>query len=87
MVGITDVQDDGDDDYTITEIESHVSRKVQIEEFEPFTVGETLTAEVEPGADIDEVSEELHDKAKENVQRDIVKRIEEKEMKEQLEGD
>lgn len=91
MVGFTDQsdpveEDEGDRDYQIVEVTAEVSRKKQIEEFEPFTVTETLRAKVPADADIDAVSEELHDTAKEHVQRDLMKRVEEKEMKDQLEG-
>jgi len=89
MVGFADQQeseDDGDRDYEIVEITTEVSRKLQIEEFEPFTVTERLRAEVPADADIDAVSEELHDTAKEHVQRDLMKRVEEKEMKQAMQG-
>lgn len=73
-------------DYSIKKVSVTVLRRKQIEEYEPFEASETITAEVVEGADVDAVTEELHDKAKENVQRDIVKRVEEKAMKDELEG-
>jgi len=73
-------------DYTVTEVSVTVLRRKQIEQYEPFEASETITAEVMPRADIEEVTEELHDTAKEHVQRDIVKRVEEKQMKNELEG-
>lgn len=78
--------EESDPEYEVTEVSVTVSRRKQIEQYEPFTVSETLTAEVAADADIDAVTEDLHDTAKEHVQRDIVKRVEEKEMKDQLEG-
>lgn len=81
-----EVTEDDSVDAVITEVTTRVARKVQIEDFEPFTVSETLTAEVSEGADTDAVSEDLHDMAKEHVQRDVMKRVEEKEMKDELEG-
>lgn len=73
-------------DYRVTEVSVTVLRRKQIEEYEPFEASETITAEVVDGADVAAVTEELHDTAKEHVQRDIVKRAEEKAMKEELEG-
>jgi hypothetical protein len=75
-----------DADYRVTEVSVTVLRRKQIEEYEPFEASETITAEVVDGADIAAVTEELHGEAKEHVQRDIVKRAEEKAMKDELEG-
>lgn len=96
MTGVSDPPDDGYDsaptpnnpseDYTITEVSVTVMRRKQIEQYEPFEAAETLTAEVREGTDIEAVTEELSDMTKEHVQREIVKRVEEKQMKDQLEG-
>lgn len=75
-----------DEDYVVTEVSVTVLRRKQIEQYEPFEASETITAEVSPHADLDAVTTELHDQAKEHVQRDIVKRVEEKQMKDELEG-
>lgn len=80
-------QDNDDDEkpYTITEVEITVSRKKQIENYEPFQVSESLSATVHNDCDIDTVTEELSNLAKEHVQREIVKRVEEQQMLEELE--
>lgn len=78
---------DNDDEkpYTVTEVEITVSRKKQIENYEPFQVSESLSATVHNDCDIDTVTEELSNLAKEHVQREIVKRVEEQQMLEELE--
>jgi DnaJ-domain-containing protein 1 len=80
-------QDNDDDEkpYTVTEVEITVSRKKQIENYEPFQVSESLSATVHNDCDIDTVTEELSNLAKEHVQREIVKRVEEQQMLEELE--
>jgi len=80
-------QDNDDDEkpYTITEVEITVSRKKQIENYEPFQVSESLSATIHNDCDIDTVTEELSNLAKEHVQREIVKRVEEQQMLEELE--
>ncbi len=69
-----------------------MSRRKQLEQYEPFEVSESITASFvtrdEPtDTEIEQVSEELSDLAKEHVQREIVKRVNEKEMMAELEGD
>lgn len=87
MTNFSSQNGDEDDEtaYTITEVEVTVSRKTQLEQYEPFTVAESLTAEVDGDADIDDVTEQLNNLAKEHVQRDIVKRVDEQQMLAELE--
>jgi hypothetical protein len=84
--GVSEQPENTDAEYTVTEVSVTVLRRKQIEQYEPFEAAETITAEVTGDADLDAVTEELHDQAKEHVQRDIVKRVEEKQMKDELEG-
>lgn len=87
-MSVSNLTDSGDEssEYRITEVSVTVTRRKQIESYEPFEASETVTASVSESADIDAVSEELHDLAKEHVQRDIIKRVEEKDMKDALEN-
>ena len=64
----------------ITEIESSYSRKVQLEQFEPVEVSETITAVVEEGEDIDVVSKDLSKIVHDNVERRLTDRLLQKKM-------
>jgi hypothetical protein len=77
-------------EYEYTEVSVTVSRRVQIEQYEPFNAGVTLDVAVSGDASNEEISaltEHLHDEAKEAVQRDITRRVEEQQMLDQLDGE
>lgn len=59
----------------IQEIETHYSRKVQLEQFEPVEHGVTLYAELAEGEDADEAYDELADMAEDMCERALAKRI------------
>ena len=59
----------------IREISSSYSRRVQLERYEPVEYSETITATLEDGDDAEEVSEELQELARDNVERGILKRV------------
>ena len=59
----------------IREISSSYSRRVRLERYEPVEYSETITATLEDGDDAEEVSEELQELARDNVERGILKRV------------
>jgi len=69
----------------ITEIESSYSRKVQIEQFEPVEVAETITAVVEDDEDIEEASNALSKVVHDNVERRLTDRLLQKKMEDNKE--
>ncbi|ELY47341.1 hypothetical protein [Natronorubrum sulfidifaciens] len=56
------------------------SRRVQLERFEPIEVSESVTVDLEEGDDLEEVSSELDDLVRENVERRVLKRVLSKKM-------
>lgn len=56
------------------------SRKVQLEQFEPIEVGESITVELDEGDDNEEVSKELSKTVEDNVERRLMERIMAKKM-------
>lgn len=56
------------------------SRKIQIEQFEPIEVHESITVELEQGDDNEEVSKELSKVVHDNVERRITDRLLQKKM-------
>jgi hypothetical protein len=52
----------------ITEVTASFSRKKQVQQYEPLTVTESVTAEVGDDEDPDEVAEQLHDLVQNHVQ-------------------
>ncbi|MFC6717932.1 hypothetical protein ACFQGT_09855 [Natrialbaceae archaeon GCM10025810] len=55
-------------------------RKVQLEQFEPIDVHESVTVELEEGDDLEEVSAELDAIVRENVEQRVLKRVLSKKM-------
>ncbi len=59
----------------ITEIQSSYSRRVQLERFEPVEYQETVTATLDEDDDPEEVSKELQEIVRDNVERGILNRV------------
>lgn len=64
----------------VTEVEMFVSKKVQEDEYEPFTVGSTVTAEVAEGETVEEVQRELYEEAMAGLEDALMDRRMEQEM-------
>lgn len=59
----------------ITELDVSVSRKVQLQQFEPVEVGAGATVTVEEGDDPDEVYDDTYEKVEGMVERNLLARI------------
>lgn len=64
----------------ITEVTATYSRTVQIEEYEPLKISETLTGSVEEDETPEEAYDTLYEEARESVERKITHRLAAKRM-------
>lgn len=67
----------------ITEIEATYSRKVQLEQFEPMEISETVTGTLEEGETHEEAYDELYKIARDSVERKLAHRLAAKRMEDQ----
>lgn len=72
---------------TVTEIDAHYSRKVQLEQFEPVQHSVTLHAELADDEDPADAYDDLSDQAEEMVEKAIARRITQKKLAEDSEDE
>lgn len=71
----------------ITEHTVSYSRKIQLQQFEPVEMGESVTVELEEGDDLTDVSDELDNLLRTNVERRLLDRVLEAKMEDEEDGE
>lgn len=71
----------------ITEFSASYERTVQLERFEPIRVSETITVDVEPDDDLDEIRREVDHLLNKSVEQRILRRTMQKKLAEGDEED
>mgnify|MGYP006307917827 CR=1 FL=1 len=66
----------------IKEISATYSRKVQISQYEPMEIAETVTGVPEEGESHDEAYDQLYKEARDNVERKLTHRLAAKKLEE-----
>lgn len=71
----------------ITEITATYSRKVQLEQFEPMEIAESVTGVPEEGESHEEAYDALYKEARDNVERKLTHRLAAKKMEDERDED
>ena len=69
------------------EVTVSFDKKIQVEKYEPETVGVSQTVEIEDGDDPEEVRDKLHDENVAFVSREVTSRLAAKRMKDDRDED
>lgn len=55
----------------VTELELTFTRKKQVQQYEPATVSESVTVQVDEDDDLDEIRDEYYDELRESVEQSL----------------